>query len=315
MKIEKIKELATEGFTIKDLKAYLNQHFPDSFGFAVYRLAEGSRIAEFKRQEGAPFSGLSDADLREKIYFPQVKRDHMEAFRIDQGDENTYFDFALESEKGDEFIGTFGFKDRGDVPHEYITKFIVFLQAAYGQPFTIEHSVMAKGGKAAEKKSVKLTPAEDAAWDKWMAYFLTEGKTEKKAEEETIKILKDTFPRLRKLLTGEYKISLELEEVHAEGGPVKVLEGIVTYKRPGGYSEATIKVDDNPELLFVRWGDIQPFWEGDKITYEVVSEDGYHEPTGEITSQGGSVHFGHKGKVIKVLSINRAISLSMVRLL
>ena len=379
MKIEKIKELTENGFTIKEMKDYLNEHFPDSFGFSVHRPDPKSRNVQFKEAEGEPMKGLTDADLKQKLYFPQVVRDHEENFRVYQGEENTYFDFTLDAENGDWYIASFGFKDRGDVPHEYITKFLVFLQAAYGLPFTVDQQVMKTGGlpvgqvagyeikgrkgnyriediqnrlpratyatadevaqafwrlvnrrkessKAAaihhgaptqenlidsdryystggefknksyivsnedqteflsvrpnqktvfwtpnkelaypsatvkeamdfeEKaesfigdvrsyvvdfdtlkkqygkggktnigtKTVVLTEAEDAAYDKWMGHFLDNGKKEIAAENETIKILKNTFPRLKTLLTGDYKISLGTEaDTYAEGGGVR----------------------------------------------------------------------------------------------
>jgi myo-inositol-hexaphosphate 3-phosphohydrolase len=66
-----------------------------------------------------------------------------------QGGENTYFYFALESEKGNEYIGQFGFKDRGDVPSSYITRFIAFLMEQYGLSFDVKHSIMAYGGMMA----------------------------------------------------------------------------------------------------------------------------------------------------------------------
>jgi hypothetical protein len=73
-----------------------------------------------------------------------------------QGGENTYFYFELESEKGDEYIGQFGFKDSGDVPSSYITSFIAFLMEQYGLPFQIEHQVMAHGGKVGEPHRMEI---------------------------------------------------------------------------------------------------------------------------------------------------------------
>jgi hypothetical protein len=93
-----------------------------------------------------PYRGLEDKDIQSKLFFPQYKRDHDIRFRIYQGGENTYFYFLLESEKGDQYVGQFGFKDQGDVLPDYITRFIAFLMEQYGLPFEVKHSVMAKGG-------------------------------------------------------------------------------------------------------------------------------------------------------------------------
>jgi len=129
------------GFTIRGMNEILRNKFPDSFGFSVYPLNNDYTVGTLKRGETESYKGLSDADIKSKLYFPQYKRDHEINYHITQGGENTYFDFLLEDENGNGYVGTFGFKDQGMVPASYITEFIAFLQEAYGLPFTIEHTV------------------------------------------------------------------------------------------------------------------------------------------------------------------------------
>lgn len=143
-----------KGFLIRDMNQKLNRMFPDTFGFTVGNVSkEGNKTLNSSAlivDLNDPFRGLEDKDIQSKLFFPQYKRDHNINFRVMQGGENTYFYFALESEKGDEYIGQFGFKDSGNVPSNYITKFIAFLMEQYGLPFDVKHSVMAKGGMMAD---------------------------------------------------------------------------------------------------------------------------------------------------------------------
>ena len=139
-----------QGFLIRDMREKLNRMFPDTFGFTVGNVSkEGNKTlnsAALIVDLNDPYRGLEDKDIESKLFFPQYKRDHNINFRVMQGGENTYFYFALESEKGDEYIGQFGFKDQGDVSSDYVTRFIAFLMEQYGLPFEVKHSVMAKGG-------------------------------------------------------------------------------------------------------------------------------------------------------------------------
>ena len=139
------------GFYIREMREKLNRMFPDTFGFTVGNVSkEGNKILNSSAlivDLNDPYRGLEDKDIESKLFFSQYKRDHNINFRVMQGGENTYFYFALESEKGDEYIGQFGFKDMGDVSSDYITRFIAFLMEQYGLPFQVNHSVMAHGGE------------------------------------------------------------------------------------------------------------------------------------------------------------------------
>jgi hypothetical protein len=143
-----------QGFRISEMRDHLRNMFPDSFGFTVNSFSnDGNKnvnISALVVNQNEPYRGLNDEDIKSKLYFPQYKRDHDIRFRIYQGGENTYFYFVLDSENGDQYIGQFGFKDGGDVPSQYITKFIAFLMEQYGLPFDVKHSVMEKGGMMAK---------------------------------------------------------------------------------------------------------------------------------------------------------------------
>jgi hypothetical protein len=149
-----------QGFLIRDMREKLNRMFPDTFGFTVGNVSkEGNKTlnsAALIVDLNDPYRGLEDKDIQSKLFFPQYKRDHNINFRMMQRGENTYFYFELESEKGDEYIGQFGFKDSGDVPSSYITSFIAFLMEQYGLPFKIEHQVMAHGGKVGEPHRMEI---------------------------------------------------------------------------------------------------------------------------------------------------------------
>jgi hypothetical protein len=139
-----------DGFTKEEMNAKLMKMFRDSFGFSVHNFSKEGGSMSMNRQrlivDPNNYYGIDDSEIKQKLYFPLYKRDHDINFRIFQGGENTYFYFLLTSENGDEYIGHFGFKDRGDVPSDYITRFIVFLMEQYGLPFKVNHSVMESGG-------------------------------------------------------------------------------------------------------------------------------------------------------------------------
>lgn len=60
-------------------------------------------------------------------------------------------------------------------------------------------------------KKLKLIVAEDLMYGKLMGDFLNLGHSDLDAEELTIEELKKQFPRLRKLIKKDTKISLEAE--------------------------------------------------------------------------------------------------------
>jgi hypothetical protein len=151
-------ELGKNGFTMREMREHLNAEFPDSFSFKVFPIKERTNNQpdyDAEIVKGRTLYGLEDSDIKGKLYFPQYKRDHEINYDIHQGGENTYFDFLLEDAEGTYYAGTFGFKDRGDVSPDYITRFLVFLQSSYGLPFEIAHEVMAKGGKVKDEPVIR----------------------------------------------------------------------------------------------------------------------------------------------------------------
>jgi hypothetical protein len=55
-------------------------------------------------------------------------------------------------------------------------------------------------------QKIKLTEEEDNMYNKFMGKYLNISNNELKAEEETIRELKEMFPRLKKLLKKGVKI-------------------------------------------------------------------------------------------------------------
>ena len=136
--------MSNKKFTIVELREHLENKFPDSFSFGLFPIKKGNLFgADYDAVKS--YKGLTDAEVGAKIFFPQYNRTPLN-FTFHQGGENSYFDFLLEGENQEYYVGTFGFKDGGDVPKEYITRFIAFLMDAYGLPFQVTHSVMEKGG-------------------------------------------------------------------------------------------------------------------------------------------------------------------------
>ncbi len=126
------------GVKIARMKEILQSMFPDSFGFKLYPIQD----VRFLVPNIDNFYGVDDSEL--KIAFDAT---HAMDFRVFQGDENTYFYFILNGSDGKQYIGDFGFKDRGEVPKAYLTSFVAFLMKVYGNPFSIAHSVFEGGGE------------------------------------------------------------------------------------------------------------------------------------------------------------------------
>ena len=133
-----------EGFTIPQLNDMLDEMFPNSFGFEVYKQEQSSSRNEGKFSYDYENKVIKDDKLKLYFYYQGYGRDLN--YQVSQGQENTYFKFLLVDDKINTYVGGFGFKDKGDVDESYITKFISFLQDAYHYPFKVRHSVMADGG-------------------------------------------------------------------------------------------------------------------------------------------------------------------------
>jgi hypothetical protein len=192
-------------FTISDMKEYLNDKFSDSFSFKVFPLKKGTNSTpDFDAAivKDRVLKGLDDKDIDGKLHFPQYKRSHEINYQINQGGENTYFDFLLEDGKANGYVGTFGFKDEGDTGPEWITGFLVFLQEQYGLPFQTEHNVYAGGGY--------LGKTAEQVWKEWNSgqrlHFLIDHNDRKQFTEKSIE---DLSKKAYNFIPTYYKKELE----------------------------------------------------------------------------------------------------------
>ena len=131
------------GFTIPQLSKMLDDMFPDSFKFEVFKREQNKTMLDYEYEDKVKDDKLI-------LYFHEKSYDRDLNYEVRQGQENTYFTFLLSDDKSNAYIGTFGFKDKGYVDESYITKFTAFLYDAYHHSFEIKHSVMANGGSFAK---------------------------------------------------------------------------------------------------------------------------------------------------------------------
>jgi hypothetical protein len=131
-----LEKLHEDGMTIKELKQFFKERFPYSFGFQVHTYKTMEDLRYLKPNQDDPLYGIEDENLR--LGFDKF---HSMDYRVFQGDENTYFYFLLNGSDNKSYIGEFGFKDRGDVPKEYVTSFTSLLHKLYGFPFKVSHEV------------------------------------------------------------------------------------------------------------------------------------------------------------------------------
>lgn len=263
-----------EGFTILEMRENLKKMFPDSFGFTVTGFnKEGNMSVNSSAllpDTDIGYWGLEDSDIKSKLFFPQYKRDHEVRFRIYQGGENTYFYFLLESESGDEYIGQFGFKDRGDVPADYITRFISYLMQQYGLPFHIEHTVMADGGAVGTGKNGYIA-------------FYKGKKMEVKA---------DTSYEAQKTAAAAFKAkkSYDVTVVLAEKDGEQVVHSTASFAKGGKIYK--VQVWDSHDL--------EPKWEDDTWHTGGKKYLSYEEAQKAVKKlQGDNAYFSKKFKVVE----------------
>jgi hypothetical protein len=120
----------------------LSDMFPYAFNFKVFKQEQSSNFTDTLHYEYENM--VKDNNL--KLYFHKKEYGRDLNYEVHQGQENTYFKFLLIDDKIDTYVGTFGFKDKGDVDESYITKFVSFLQDAFHYPLEVRHFVMADGG-------------------------------------------------------------------------------------------------------------------------------------------------------------------------
>ena len=209
-----IERLQEKGLTIKQMNDVLMEKFPDSFGFTLYPIKDNSP-SNYRNliPDTDDYYGIKDDSL--KISFD---RNHNMSYRIYQGGENTYFYFILDGSDGNGYIGSFGFKDQGDVPKEYVTSFTALLSKLYGFPFKVSHEVYADGGGVEKGRSGRYHILGEIKGKQPVLYASTNDKN--KISDLKIQASKDLFD-----LTGvKHEIfvtdSLEDRELYgfAKGG-------------------------------------------------------------------------------------------------
>ena len=157
---ETVSDKVKKGFSIIEFQEILDEYFPYNFGFRVFKPKKmnfgTAKIEPDYDEAPSSLKGYSDGHIGGKLFFPQYKTDHNINFKVYQGGENTYFNFMLLDKEHNIWVGTFGFKDLGDVDATYITGFIAFLMECYGLAFNIKHSVYESGGNIQDTKATVL---------------------------------------------------------------------------------------------------------------------------------------------------------------
>jgi ppGpp synthetase/RelA/SpoT-type nucleotidyltranferase len=151
---------ANKGVSIEQMNTILSERFPYSFGFSLNDAKSPEDLRYLKPNQDNPLRGIKDSGI--KISFNPY---HGMDFRVFQGGENTYFYFLLYGSDDKEYIGEFGFKDKGDVPKEYVTSFISFLCTMYDFPYKVSHNVYAKGGAVEHGLKKGDTIKDDLFWE------------------------------------------------------------------------------------------------------------------------------------------------------
>ena len=125
-------------FTAAELKNYMHDYYPDSFGVGLYhdKNSPQRRIdTDYDKPIFDPYNHTAKAD-NEKFYTladqeagsymdgsPRFQRQRSPIFYVQSGQENSYIDLLLEDEKGSNVVMTWGYK-RCDVVRDYMFEFI-----------------------------------------------------------------------------------------------------------------------------------------------------------------------------------------------
>jgi hypothetical protein len=270
------------GFTIPQLNDMLDEMFPDSFGFEVFKQEQSTIFRERLHYEYD--NKVKDDKL--ELYFHHRNYGRDLNYEVHQGQENTYFKFQLVDEEVNTYIGTFGFKDEGDVDASYITKFISFLQDAFHYPLQVKHFVMANGGAMnsggeinVKKRNfdVIIMPKEleievqITRADTVDHYGLNDAEVEWHQERWGYVIKADDNKKFNKALrvlgiTQKFANGGFMNDVYADGGEVKDENGFNLYK----------KLDNTVEKDFYVWEYEKP---SDVIqnNSDMETEEGYTE--------------------------------------
>ena len=135
------------GFTLEYLDKLLSEKFPYSHNITVIEGRVNEHADYKKRVYGNSQIDRSISGM--KFTFPD-NREHAIEYEVQQGSENTNYQFVIYDSEILPYTVLWGFKDEGDVDSSYVTKAVAFLQQAYGYPMTVKHTVMSKGGSTYE---------------------------------------------------------------------------------------------------------------------------------------------------------------------
>lgn len=275
---DELEVLQESGVSIKKMDEILMNKFPDSFGFALYPVKEGSPV-NYRNliPDTDNYKGIENETL--KLTFNKY---HGMSFRAFQGGENTYFYFILDGNDGNGYIGSFGFKDQGDVPKEYVTSFIALLTKLYGFPFKVSHEVYANGGSMYASGG-KVDPIDMAEVESSAIFYTEKGKW---SPEPTIEKFENQIKEYQ-----EMKRALDNKEIR----PSQVIgTGIKPqYVRPLAYrwiEERTLIAKRAIEILKERMGGAKSNSHevGDTVTFNSVMGG---TKTGTIISKIGDEGF------------------------
>lgn len=275
---DELEVLQESGVSIKKMDEILMNKFPDSFGFALYPVKEGSPV-NYRNliPDTDNYKGIENETL--KLTFNKY---HGMSFRAFQGGENTYFYFILDGNDGNGYIGSFGFKDQGDVPKEYVTSFIALLTKLYGFPFKVSHEVYANGGSMYASGG-KVDPIDMAEVESSAIFYTEKGKW---SPEPTIEKFENQIKEYQ-----EMKRALDNKEIR----PSQVIgTGIKPqYVRPLAYrwiEERTLIAKRAIEILKERMGGGKSSSHevGDTVTFNSVMGG---TKTGTIISKIGDEGF------------------------
>lgn len=201
---------SSDEFKATELRDYLKQKFPYSFKFEVELIRQDSQgWAYLISDEKTPWGGL-DLDNLPTLSFPKSHDMHWHVY---QGDENTYFSFKLVDDSYNWYKGTFGFKDRGDVPKSYVSEFIKWLCEQYGFPIEENGAVMKNGGvvESLEKELQRLQ--RDLNSSRLSTYTLGDDSEEEHARQRERESKLSRFNEVRRLLN-------EATSKYAKGGTI-----------------------------------------------------------------------------------------------
>ena len=239
------------GFTLEYLDKLLSEKFPDSHSIMVI---EGRRNEQenFGRNKVYGQSEIDRSISGMKFTFPD-NREHAIEYDVQQGSENTNYEFVIYDSDILPYTVLWGFKDEGDVDSSYVTKAVAFLQQAYGYPMTVEHTVMSKGGS---------TYAEGGRLARGGSIYEVNkiGEQDKPLSESLMsaKNLKELKTRLNEVYGTTKGFRIKKRDKDGRFNVVKLAEG------------GEVGEDEDGNKYEILWGNDKPFKSGD-MAYNPMS--------------------------------------------